>query len=168
MNGITKLEISRYDQISSGRPLENAYHAATGECSEIENNLFVSENGDLYTASEKLIEWYRGSYYNSLADDITIIIDHDNKIAFMPDNPDDFHDAHERKWHRFKVTLYHQKQQKEFTAFGEEYTIDEIKSEADDLIEKYVGEHQTAAWETSGQTHTRQINDYSVVITVIP
>lgn len=91
MNGITKLEISRYQQISSSRPLENSYHDATGESCEIEieNKLFVRDAGELYTASDNLVDWYNKSYYNSLADDITIIIDHDRKHARLEtDTPD--------------------------------------------------------------------------------
>ena len=169
MNGITKLEISKFSQWSQARPLENAYHAATGECSEIEieNNLFVRENGELYKASPNLVEWYRKAYHNSLADDICIIIDHDKQTAFITDENDEYHDAHERKWHRFKVTVYHQKKQIEFTAFGEEYDIKEIKARADKLIEKYVGEKQ-ATWYKNENTYLKSIGDYSVEIYVIP
>ena len=171
MKGITKLEISRYDQISSCRPLENAYHAATGECSEIEieNNLFVKENGDLYTASDTLVDWYYRAVYNSLADDIVIIIDHENQTAFITDEPDKYPDAHERKWQRYGITLYHNDTEKEFTNFGDEYKIDEIKSKADKLIAKYVDEHQHGTWEQpSEHKHRRKIGEYSVEIYVIP
>ncbi len=171
MKGITKLEISRYDQISSCRPLENAYHAATGECSEIEieNNLFVREDGSLYTASDELVDWYYKAVYNSLADDITIIIDHENQTAFIPENPDEYHAAHERKWRRYGVTLYHNDTEKEFINFGDEYKIDEIKSEADDLLSKYITDDiKTVSWQQSGHTYSKVIGHYSVSIYVIP
>ena len=169
MNGITKLEISKFSQWSQARPLENAWHAQTGECSEIENenNLFVREDGELYKASDELVEWYRKAYYNSLADDICIILNHDNQTAFIADDPDEYHDTYERKWHRFKVTLYHKSRQLEFTAFGEEYRLDEIKDRADELIEKYVGK-KTATWYQNENTHSKAISDYSVEIYVIP
>lgn len=170
MNGITRLEISRYDQLGSARPLENAYHTATGECSEIEieNKLFVRGSGDLYTASDELVEWYRNAYYNSLADDICIIINHDEKTAFIAEDPDQYHEAHERKWHRFKVTLYRQSQQIEFTAFGEEYDIQDIKARADDLLSKYTADTSKASWHQHEHTHKKMIGDYSVEIYVIP
>ena len=87
----TKLEISRYQQISSSRSLENAYYKAVQECCEIEteNKLFVRENGDLYTASEALVDWYYKACFNSLADDITIIIDHDRKHARLESDPEE-------------------------------------------------------------------------------
>ena len=167
--GITKLEISCYAQWSQARPLENAYHATTGECSEIEieNNLFVREDGSLYKASEELVEWYRKAYYNSSADDICIIINHDEKTAFISEDPEAYHDAHERKWHRFKVTVYHQNRQIEHTAFGEEYSIVDIKARADELLSKYVGEKQ-ATWYQNENTHSKAIGEYSVSIYVIP
>lgn len=170
MNGITKLEISKFSQWSQARPLENAWHAATGECSEIEieNNLFVRENGELYKASDELVEWYRKAYYNSLANDITIIIDHTNKNAFIADDPDKYHDAHERKWHRYKVTVRHDKKQIEFTAFGEEYNINEIKAHADELLRKYVDKKTTAWTQSDKDTHKKTISEYSVEIYVIP
>ena len=165
---ITKLEISCYAQWSQARPLENAYHKATGQCSdvEIENNLFVSENGELYQCTDELIEWYRKAYYNSKSDDICIIINHDEKTAFIADDSDEYHDAHERKWHRFKVTVYYQKRQLEFTAFGEEYDIQDSKARADELLTKYVGEKQ-ATWYQSENTHSKAIGD-SIEISVIP
>lgn len=91
-------------------------------------------NGEIYKASPELVSWYKRSYYNSLATDIVIVIDNTNKTVFIPDNPDDYHDVHERKWHRFKVTVYRQNRQIEFMAFSEEYSINEIKTRADDLI----------------------------------
>ena len=170
--GILKLEISRYDQISSGRPLENAFTNNTGSYCELEshNNVLMLASGEIYKASHELVTWYKRSYYNSLATDIVVIIDHTNKTAFIPENPDEYHDTHERKWHRFKVTLYHQNQQKEFAAFGEEYKLSEIKVHADDLIEKYVpaSDIKKASWETSGRTYIKQLGDYSVSIYVIP
>lgn len=71
----------------------------------------------------------------------------------------DAHDIdyqHERKWHRFKVAVFHQNKEKEITAFGEEYKIDEIKNETDDLLSKYVDEHQPTTWklEKSGELYT--------------
>ena len=157
------------DQISSCCPLENAYHAATGECSEIEieNNLFVRENGDLYTASGALVDWYYRAVYNSLADDITIIIDHENQTAFIPDDPDAYPDAHTRKWHRYTLTVYRNGKHVESCSFGEEYHINEIKSEADERIEKYIGKQQ-GTWTQSENTHSKAIGDYSVEIYVIP
>ena len=88
--GITKLEISRYQQIYSARPLENAYHKATGRCCEIEieNKSFVVESGKIYTASDALVDWYYKAVYNSRADDITIIIDHDRKHARLDTDPE--------------------------------------------------------------------------------
>ena len=80
-HGITKLEITRYEQISSARSLENAYHKATGNCCEIENNALVLESGEIYTASADLVDWYDRSIYNSLAEDVTVIIDHKKKHA---------------------------------------------------------------------------------------
>ena len=76
----TKLEISRYEQISSARPLENAYHKKTGSSCEIENNALVLESGEIYTASADLVDWYDRSIYNSLAEDVTVpaIITHTN------------------------------------------------------------------------------------------
>ena len=50
-----KLEISRFEQISSARPLENAYHKKTGSSCEIENNVLVLESGEIYTASPELV-----------------------------------------------------------------------------------------------------------------
>lgn len=90
MNGITTLNISRFQQISSSRPLENAYYEQTQESCEIEieNKLFMREDGVLYTASDALVNWYRKSNYNSLADDITIIIDHDRKHARLDTDPE--------------------------------------------------------------------------------
>ena len=97
-HGITKLEISRYEQISSSRPLENAYYNATkgkgsygeGETCEIEieNKLFVRGSGDLYVASDALVDWYYKACFNSLADDIVIIIDHDRKYARVDSDPE--------------------------------------------------------------------------------
>ena len=77
----TKLEISRYEQISSARSLENAYHKATQSSCEIEDDTFVLESGEIYTASPELIDWYNRSVYNSLAENVTVIIDHDTKHA---------------------------------------------------------------------------------------
>lgn len=169
MKGITKLEISSYAQRSQARPLENAYHAHTGECSEIEieNNLFVRENGELYKASPELVEWYRTAYYNSRADDICIIVDHDNKTAFIADDPNAYHDPHDRKWRRYSVTLYYQAKEKEFTNFGDEYNMDEIRSKADEMLEKYVGK-KSGKWKQTGQTHSKHVGDYSIEVYVIP
>lgn len=169
MNGITKLEISCYAQWGQARPLENAFYNATGECSdiEIENNLFVTEDGELYKASDELIEWYKKSYYNTRADDICIIIDHDNRTAFIAENPDDYHDPHERKWRRYSVTLYYQDKEKEFTNFGDEYDMDEIRSKADEMLEKYVGK-KSGKWKQTGQTHSKHVRDYSIEVYVIP
>lgn len=174
--GITKLEISRYEIMTSGHPLENAYHKATGSSCEIENDNLILESGEIYTASAALVDWYYKSVYNSLADDVSIIINHDNKHASIEKtddatiikNTDYVDEVHERKWRRFKVTVYRQKREVESSHFGEEYHIDEIKSEADDRLSKYVGEHQPTTWKQNEHTHSKTICDYSVAIDVIP
>ena len=173
----TKLEISRYEQISSARSLENAYHKATQSSCEIEDDTFVLESGEIYTASPELVGWYYKSVYNSLATDVTVIINHEQKHASIIEKTDDaiiiqnidyVDEAHERKWRRFKVTVYRQKREVESSHFGEEYHIDEIKSEADDRLSKYVGEHQPTTWKQNEHTHRKTIGDYSVEIDVIP
>ena len=169
--GITKLEISRYQQISSTRPLENAYHKATGRCCEIEieNKCFVVESGKIYTASDALVDWYYRAVYNSLADDITIIIDHDRKHAFITENPELIADEHERKWRRYSVTVYRNDKEIEFSNFGDEYKLSEIKNEADERLSKYgTADIQTETWEQSEHTHKKKNGDYSVEIDVIP
>ena len=83
MQGITKLEIRKYDIMSSAKPLENAYHKATGCCCEIENDMLILESGKIYACSPELVNWYDRSIYNSLAEDVTVIIDHDTKHASL-------------------------------------------------------------------------------------
>ena len=79
----TKLEITRYEQISSARPLENSYYKKTRSSCEIENDALVLESGEIYTASPELVDWYNRSVYNSLAEDVTVIIDHEQKHASL-------------------------------------------------------------------------------------
>ena len=96
--GQIRLVISRYDQISSSRPLENSYWEATRgigsygdglSCEiEIENKLFVKGTGELYVASDALVEWYERSFYNSQAEDIVIIIDDEKKYARLETDPE--------------------------------------------------------------------------------
>ncbi len=96
--GQIRLTISRYEQITSSRPLENAYWEATkGQGSygsaesceiEIENKLFVRGRGDLYVASDALCDWYHKAFYNSQAEDIVIIIDHDKRYARLETDPE--------------------------------------------------------------------------------
>ena len=90
MNGITKLEISRYDQISSARPLENAIYKAIQESCDVEikNKLFITENGDLYSCSTAFLDWYYKAVYNSLADDIVIILDHERRYIRLETDPE--------------------------------------------------------------------------------
>ena len=76
-----KLEISRFEQLSSARVLENSYYKATGSSCEVENNVLVLESGEIYSCSSALVDWYDRSIYNSLAEDVTVIIDHDTKHA---------------------------------------------------------------------------------------
>ena len=171
MQGITKLNISKYDQMGSYRPLENAYHAATGRCCEIEeeSKFFVDEGGELYTTTKQLRNWYR-KRGNISSEPVTIIIDHDKKQAYIAENPDDIPDAHERKWRRFKLTVYHNEKEKEFAAFGEEYSIDEIKSRADELFDIYMphADVRSTNWQTSDNTHTKTVRNYKIEIYVIP
>ena len=84
----TKLEITRYEQISSARSLENSFYKKTGSSCEIENNVLVLESGEIYTASPELLDWYYKSVYNSLADDVTVIINHDTRTASLVENHD--------------------------------------------------------------------------------
>ena len=171
-NGILKLHINKYDQMGSHRPLENAYHSATGRSCEIENEYLVLGSGELFTTTKQLRNWYK-KRGNISSKPVTVIIDFNKKHSYIAENSDEIHDAHERKWRRYSITLYHNGQEKEFTNFGEEYSIDEIKARADDLLEKYMpnADISSAAWKTSGQTHTKQTKqtgDYSVSIYVIP
>ena len=88
----------------------------------------------------------------------------------MPEIQNDIDYQHERKWRRYKVTLYRQNKEIEFTAFGGEYSIDEIKSEADDRLNKYVptSDIRSAAWQQSENTYSKQTSEYSVEIYVMP
>ncbi len=112
--GQLRLQISRWEQITSSRPLENAYWEATKglgsygdglSCEiEIDNKLFVKGTGELYVASDALVDWYYKSAYNSQAEDIVIIIDDEKKYARLesdpekpdrePPNPDDIPKAY--------------------------------------------------------------------------
>ena len=84
----TKLEISRYEQISSARPLENSYYKKTRSSCEIEANVLVLESGEIYSCSSALLDWYYKSIYNSLAEDVTVLINHDTKHASLVEKPE--------------------------------------------------------------------------------
>ena len=167
--GILKLHISKYQQMGSHYPLENAYHAATGKSCEIENEFLEFGSEIRYTTSEELRKWHRRRG-NISSDPVTIIIDHDNKHAYIAENPDDIPDAHERKWRRFRLTVYHNGREKEFAAFGEEYKLNEIKERADELFERYMptADIRSSDWETSENTHTKTVRNYKIEIYVIP
>ena len=50
--------------------------------------MLVLESGGIYTCSPALVDWYYKSVYNSLASDVTVIINHDTRTASLVENHD--------------------------------------------------------------------------------
>ena len=90
-HGIITLNISKFSIMSSGNSLKSAYHAATGSSCEVEREgkCFVDESGAILECSPEFLDWHNRSYFNSLSENVTVIINYTQKRVYLVEKPPD-------------------------------------------------------------------------------